>query len=299
MIRKILVYEDALADTHPALDRAIQLAQQSQVELKVVDIVDGHSDSLREFHRPMRSLVEQERKERLYAICEQLHENKIDFKMELIHGRPFIEIVREVVHDGFHLVIKSAAKTNANHATGLMGPVDMRLVRNCPCPVWLETPQLGTPSKQVLVAVDPQNEDDELNDVLLDMGASLAKAAGRELQIIAAWQVPDEDFLVGRMKLDRLAKYTEDIQAAAQQSLDALLVRAGKPVLPNGVHFHKGEAAATVLDCVNLHKPDVLVMGTVGHTGVRGLLIGNTTDTVLRHINRSILTVKPASLFRS
>lgn len=69
MIRKILVYENSLADKHPALERAMQLARREDVELKIVDIVDGVSDGLRELHRPMRSFVEQERKERLYEIC--------------------------------------------------------------------------------------------------------------------------------------------------------------------------------------------------------------------------------------
>jgi len=108
MIRKILVYENALADKHPALQRALQLARHSKVQLKIVDVVDVPSDALRELHRPMRNLVEQERKDRLDEICQPLHDEDIEFTTELISGRPFVEIVREVVHEGSHLVVKAA-----------------------------------------------------------------------------------------------------------------------------------------------------------------------------------------------
>ena len=39
MFDKILVYENALAETHPALERAIALAKDTDAEIKVVDIV--------------------------------------------------------------------------------------------------------------------------------------------------------------------------------------------------------------------------------------------------------------------
>jgi hypothetical protein len=72
MIRKILVYEDAFADDHPALDRALQLARNKKMKLKIVDVVDMPSDTHGELHRPMRTLVEQERKDRLRALCDPL-----------------------------------------------------------------------------------------------------------------------------------------------------------------------------------------------------------------------------------
>lgn len=299
MIRKILVYENALADKHPALERAMQLARRGDVQLKIIDIVDGPSDGLRELHRPMRSLVEQERKERLYEICQPLHDHDIEFTIELIRGRPFVEIVREVVHEGFQLVVKTASIAPPTDVMGMMGPVDMRLVRNCPCPVWLEAPTGEVRLERILVAVDPQVEGDDLNKVLLEMGDSLAKAADAELHVFCAWEVPDEAFLAEKMHADKLTQYVNDVKRAAQVSLDALLVQAGQPTDANNVHFRKGDPGRTILDCVEIHQPDVVVIGTVGHTDVRGLLIGNTADTVLRQINCSVLAIKPDSLFRA
>jgi universal stress protein E len=43
---------------------------------------------------------------------------------------------------------------------------------------------------------------------------------------------------------------------------------------------------------------DLIVMGTVGRTGLSGMLIGNTAEKILRHIACSVLAVK-ANGFRS
>lgn len=298
MIRKILVYENALADRHPALQRVLQLAEYNHLHVKVVDVVDGASDALRDLHRPMRSLVEQERKDRLDAICQPLHGRDIDFTTELIRGRPFVEIVREVVHQGFHLVIKTAQAEQATETMGIPGPIDLRLVRNCPCPVWLESPRGELTCQRILVAIDPQAEAESLNTVLLEMGASLAKAFDAELHVVSAWAIANEDFLAEKMDAGQMAEYVEEVRSAAQRELEAILVRSDKPARSNNVHLRKGDAAKMILDFAKTRPADLVVIGTVGHTNVRGLLIGNTADTVLRQIGCSVLAVKPDSLFR-
>jgi universal stress protein E len=34
-------------------------------------------------------------------------------------------------------------------------------------------------------------------------------------------------------------------------------------------------------------------MGTIGRSGIPGLLIGNTSETVLQAVNSSVITLKP------
>ena len=38
---------------------------------------------------------------------------------------------------------------------------------------------------------------------------------------------------------------------------------------------------------------DLVVMGTVGRTGLKGLIMGNTAETILRSVRCSVLAVKP------
>ena len=301
VIRKILVYENTLADTHPAVERAIQLAQRDSVTLKIVDIVYRKAkNNFSDLHRPMRSLVEQERKDQLDYLCEKLHTQNIKFSTELLRGRPFAAIVRKVVHEGFHLVIKSVLDKKSTDSEGILGAVDLRLVRNCPCPVWLEVPkQTAVQLNNIAVAIDPQAEDTSLNNVLLDMATTLAQTLEMELHVISTWEIPEEEFLseiIGEEKLDR---YASDLESSAMNYLEASLERAGIPCNSSNVNFCKGDPAATIIDCAENLRPDLLIMGTVAQTNINGLLIGDTADTVLRQIKCSVLAVKPDSLFRA
>ena len=44
---------------------------------------------------------------------------------------------------------------------------------------------------------------------------------------------------------------------------------------------------------VQHHKVDLIAMGTVGRSGVKGLFLGSTAEKVLDHCDCSILTTKP------
>jgi universal stress protein E len=40
-------------------------------------------------------------------------------------------------------------------------------------------------------------------------------------------------------------------------------------------------------------RAELIVMGTVRHTGIEGMLIGSTAETILHRIDCSVLAVKP------
>ena len=48
-----------------------------------------------------------------------------------------------------------------------------------------------------------------------------------------------------------------------------------------------------ILDHVETDGIDTVVMGTMGRTGIAGLLVGNTAESILKRVACSVLTVKP------
>jgi len=54
-----------------------------------------------------------------------------------------------------------------------------------------------------------------------------------------------------------------------------------------------GEPSDRILAASRRTKPGLIVMGSVGRTGIPGFLIGNTAEKVLRRCDCSILAVKP------
>jgi universal stress protein E len=57
----------------------------------------------------------------------------------------------------------------------------------------------------------------------------------------------------------------------------------------------KGQPKLLLPEYVNANEIDIVVMGTIGRSGIPGLLIGNTSETILQAINSSVITLKPAN----
>ena len=56
----------------------------------------------------------------------------------------------------------------------------------------------------------------------------------------------------------------------------------------------KGHAREVVPECARALGTELVVMGTVGRTGIPGFVIGNTAEQILNQIDCSVLTIKPA-----
>ena len=71
------------------------------------------------------------------------------------------------------------------------------------------------------------------------------------------------------------------------------LARAAVPSLPSECHILDGCPGAAVIDFVNSHGVDLLVMGSLGRSGLDGFVIGNTAEQILNQVQCSVLTLKP------
>jgi nucleotide-binding universal stress UspA family protein len=58
-------------------------------------------------------------------------------------------------------------------------------------------------------------------------------------------------------------------------------------------HVPKGRAGKVIPSFASKLKVDLIVMGTVARTGIPGLIMGNTAETILSQISCSVLAVKP------
>ena len=63
---------------------------------------------------------------------------------------------------------------------------------------------------------------------------------------------------------------------------------------PAQVHIVKESPDIAILNHIDTHKVDLLVMGTIARTGIPGVIVGNTAERLLPQIPCSVLAVKPA-----
>lgn len=229
-------------------------------------------------------------------------------------GRPHIEIIKEVLRDSYDLVIKPIGPSGL--VDRLLGRLDMRLLRHCPCPVWLSKGEDYRSFDNVLAAVDAQNmvyerssaEEEEAGDILnrqiLELSYSLCAESGATLHVGHVWHPP---FLSmnshGRAYIAKkdINAYVETIKREHANWLKRMMRRAANwagsdaadKVSPH-THLRQGVPGEEIPNLVTELRSDLLVMGTVARTGVSGLVIGNTAEEILDQASCSVLAVKPA-----
>jgi nucleotide-binding universal stress UspA family protein len=206
--------------------------------------------------------------------------------------------------NGFDLVIKEA--DNIDWLDHLFGSDDMHLLRKCPCPVWIMKKDDKPEYRNIMAAVDFGDEvepcTNELNLRILERASSLSMAELTTLHVVNAYDVPLAGFVSQWVEQPEKVKKNlyEAEHVKRQIQLDALMADlkqkigtesynyvAPRPLLVQGP---PGRELPKLAD--NL-KIDLVVMGTVARSGIAGVIIGNTAETVLSQLQCSVLAIKP------
>lgn len=216
-------------------------------------------------------------------------------------GKLFYKAIQAVIQQGMDLVVKQIDTPEQGVNRILFGSQDLHLLRKCPCPVLLHKQQAELPFKRIMASVDVDIEAENLtpnrlNQTLLDYALMMTQSNQADLTIAHAWQAEAEN-LVRYWNSDMaeadVLRFSEDVQrqhaAAVEYEIQAL--REMKPDV--NVVLPKGRAAQAIPHVAETNAIDLLVMGTLGRSGLPGLVIGNTAETILEQIHCSVLAVKP------
>ena len=294
-----------IADNGPgqgqAFSRALQLASENNSELTLMSVVDDLATMLPyplfmeglEFDQ--QNLVEARRSSLERLIDEQAeHFPGVPTRIDVREGRLFIEVIQAVLNNNHDLVMK-AAYADPRPLGKVLGGTDIKLLRKCPCPIWAVKQSARKHFARILAAVDPDpgNPDAEsLNTLILELATSLAEMEKSELDVLHAWEVHGEVALrSGRLPRGALNRILDEMQAAHQKQMDELL--APYDAISKNVHLVKGDAGEAIIELADKNNVDLIVMGTVGRSGIPGLITGNTAERVINGIDCSVLAVKP------
>lgn len=216
-------------------------------------------------------------------------------------GTPVREIVREALDWQASLIVQASHPPGRRRFTG----ADWQLMRKSPIPAWIVKSR-SYPWKSVAAAVDvgavePHTE--AFNQHIVALAASLAAGVGAPLSVLSAWQLPGEATLRGSPMLQVSQPQLEDALAQARGTVEQrqrdLAYRLADQGVLDGEHIEwhaiHGEPREVLPDVVASRGAELLVMGTVGRTGIQGLLIGNTAESVLERLHCSVVTLKPPS----
>ena len=306
----ILLIADAGTNHSAALKRAVALARNNQALLNIcvlADAVPGDMQMAVTAITPaeLQNIAISEKRNWLDELVKSVAADGVPLEAKVLIGKPFIEIIRQVLENNHDLIIKCAEDTGDLRGM-LFGSTDMHLMRKCPCPVWIIKPMEHHKYSRILAAVDQDSEEpvtDLLNRQILEMSTSLALAEFSEAHIVHAWDVVGEDiFRSVRSGLSDAEVDTmlEEEASVRRRWLEVLVKTYGSKADTNAVdvlapqlHVIKGHAKYVVPAMAHELAVDLVIMGTVARTGIAGFFIGNTAESILTQLDCSVLTIKP------
>ncbi len=305
----LYVMNEPMDKPSPSLLRAISLAKNSQADLTLLLVIPSLSlsSALNKIgieSPEIETLTLTKANENLRSLIASL-DNDVNIKAEVKVGKRYLESIRAVLSNSFDILLKEVDKLS--WFDRLITSDDMHLLRNCPCPVWLMKKDEKLNYKQILAAVDFDSIDEsncnlELNNTILELACAISLAEFSTTHVVNVYDAPNAGFISLWVEdPDKVEKELYEFehrhsQHKMEQLLEKLKHTLGQKAynfLSLRSHIIRGTAEEELPKAAQAVDADLVVMGTISRTGVAGLVIGNTAETILNQLDSSILAVKP------
>lgn len=299
-IKNIVVGYDGFDRGERPPDLAAALAREHDARIHLVNVVPPAPRKIRGWKdvspEELNAALVDLRYGRLEELLSSARKSGVEARSVVRAGSPHVELIREAIAVEADLLIVSDEPTNRAGRRGF-GTVTAKLLRECPCPVLAKRDPRRCEHGRILAAVDvdPETTSDEVNRRILDLAALLARRAGSRLVVFHAWEMWGEHLLTNRARMqpEEIHELLDRTRTAREQALRALVDAAKLEGIDVQPRLEKGPARVLLPRVVAEQRIDLVVMGTVCRTGLKGLLIGNTAEKVLNELPCSVLAVKP------
>ena len=285
-------------DDDAAVRYVARLAAATSADLTIADVIEDVPPIARRLlprSWDLPALVRAQKQARIESRAALARRLGAAPKTVLLAGSPIKALAREVVRGGHDLLAVGAAPPGTVQCVGASAT---RLLREVPCPVLLVHPSRRRGRPRILVAVDTgpwvSKGTGALTAKLIETAIWFAEKHEGELHVLHSW-VPYGERLILRAGVTHgeAQQFLAGQREEAREDLERALAPFRAHIAPAGVHLVKGDPRVAIADFATSHRTDLLVVGTVGRSGVAGRIIGNTAEAVLSQLPCSMLVVKP------
>lgn len=168
-------------------------------------------------------------------------------------------------------------------------PDEWNLLRHATVPVMLVKAAAWPKEPVVVCALDVFDDNHQaLNQNVLRQARQLADVMGADLDLVYSY--PLFEPWVG--ELGAVKSYAE-IKAAIEQDarVRTAEIAAAAGVSYRHLHLEEGQTAPVLANLVEDAEASLLVVGTHAREGVRGVLLGNTSERILHAVDCDVVTV--------
>jgi universal stress protein E len=296
---KVLVVLDPSVAEQKALNRAIELAKRQDCQLTAFLSIYDFSYEMTtmlsgEERESMRQAVIDDRKLWISELIAPYTSQGLSVDIQVVwHNRPFEAIVQAVLEKDYSLVIKGTHDHDVLKSM-IFTPTDWHILRKCPCPVLLVKDHDWPEQGNIVAAVNAGSEQphhSSLNQRIIQQASQLAALLHSQVQLVNAYpgtpvniaiEIPEfnpQEYnqTMKSHHLDAVEKLALEYQLAAAQT-----------------HVLEGMPEDVIPKIAQQLDAEMVVIGTIGRTGLSAAIIGNTAEHVIDRLDCDILAVKPA-----
>lgn len=182
-------------------------------------------------------------------------------------------------------------KTGHRSETLFYTPTDWQLLRECQAPFMIVAEEKWRKARNVLATVDlgtTYEEKIQLNAQVLSQSKRLANFLGTEVYV--TYTVPFSPLL-----RDLGLQYTDELEDKAKKDLEQTVAQLSQQydIPVNNFHIQVGQPEKVIPSTAAEYKAGIVVIGTVGRKGIKGKLMGNTAEKILKLLKSDVLALKP------
>ncbi|MFQ5742703.1 MAG: universal stress protein [Acidobacteriota bacterium] len=297
-LRRILCPVDFSPATAHALRPAISLATEYGAELFLVHILDypyPHLDALSPAYdiTPYYQQMEEEAGQRLDQLVEEETGEFLAAHAVVRRGAPFLEIISMAKEKNIDLIVMPTRGRRGVDRL-LFGSVAEKVVRLASCPVLTLSPGGEESAPFAPARVLHPTDFSGYSDHALPYAESFARRYSAELLMVHVVTVWDYDPSNPEWRFPPLP---QEQQAAAEEAARQALEGHGASTMSDGLKVErrivKGfDPPVQIVRTAEEAEADLIVMATHGRTGLKHVLLGSTTEKVIRLARCPVLTVK-------
>lgn len=296
-LKAVLCATDLSEGSNKALPIAAAMAQRHKSQLIIAHIIDlpavtPYGETMVD-PQELRNRVEQSAKSQITDILNKC-KDKVEWELNIAIGYPAKEILQIVKDTGADLVV-TATHSRSGIERLLLGSVSRKLMHTLSVPLLvvpgsMAVEQLERPLESVLIACDFSKDSAKS----VQWGIDFAQAFGAKL-IMAT--VIENSQLEQLMKLDPQKEHSlaDNLQGELHQKLlDTLPEKYKGSIHPKTVVL-AGRPHEELNKYAILNHVDLIVMGVHGRGIIENLLVGSTTDRLVRLGQFPVMAVRASS----
>ncbi|MFT5816493.1 MAG: universal stress protein E [Psychroserpens sp.] len=296
--QKILAVIDPITEDQKALKRAIELARKTGASitafLTIYDFSYEMTTILSSNEREaMCQSVINDRTQWLESILAELDITNISIDCKVIwHNRPFEQIIAQVLDYGYDIVIKGTHQHDKFKSV-IFTPTDWHILRKCPCPVLLVKEHLWPENGNIIAALNIGSEEEEhkaLNDKITAEAKQLAKVMKANLHLVNSFPGTPVNIAI---EIPEFNASDYNLAMLKHQKKAMLHQATAFNIIEECTHIKEGLPEDIIQSVAAELDAELVILGTIGRTGLSAALIGNTAEHVIDRLNCDVLALKP------